>query len=84
MPSGEMDKRWVERVLGTAIAGATTAAGGFQNRTDMISLDGGDRMVLQRYRRRADAEYRLEVMGALRDPAAAVGIAISKGARVRS
>ncbi len=73
-----MDRRCVERVLGQNIAEAMTAAWGFQNQTDMISLDSGDRIVLQRYRRRADAEYRLEVMGALRDPAAAVGIAISK------
>jgi len=43
----------------------------------MATLAGGDHVVLQRYRRREDAEYRLDVMGALRDPAAAVGIAIS-------
>jgi aminoglycoside phosphotransferase (APT) family kinase protein len=77
MASADSDRRRVERVLGQAVAAMTKASWGFQNRTDIVTLVGGDRVVLQRYRRRENAEYRLEVMGALRDPAAAVGIAIS-------
>ena len=75
---GESDSRWVEQVVGQVVAEATTAAWGFQNRTEIVTLAGGDHVVVQRYRRSADAEYRLDVMGALRDAAAAVGIAIPK------
>jgi aminoglycoside phosphotransferase (APT) family kinase protein len=78
MAGGESDTRWVGRVLGQAVAEATPAAWGFQNQTDIVTLVAGNRAVLQRYRRREDAEYRLEVMGALRNSAAAAGIAIAK------
>jgi aminoglycoside phosphotransferase (APT) family kinase protein len=67
---------WAGRWLAQASTETTKAAWGFQNRTDIVTLADGDRVVLQRYRRRQDAEYRLRMMGALRDPAAAVGIAI--------
>ena len=69
------DERDLERLLGRPVANATKAAWGFTNRTDMVELDGGDRVVVQRYRRRADAERRLATMRALHDPAAAAGIA---------
>ncbi|MBV8941009.1 MAG: aminoglycoside phosphotransferase family protein [Solirubrobacterales bacterium] len=78
MASGESDTRWVGLVLEQVVAEATPAAWGFQNQTDIVTLGSGDRVVLQRYRRPEDAEYRLEVMGALRNSAAAAGIAISK------
>jgi aminoglycoside phosphotransferase (APT) family kinase protein len=41
-----------------------------------VTLDDGERVVVQRYRRRADAERRLGVMHALAGPAAAAGIAM--------
>jgi hypothetical protein len=34
----------------------------FQNHTDLVTLAGGGRVVLQRYGRRTDAEQRLRVM----------------------
>jgi hypothetical protein len=40
----------------------------------MITLDNGERVVVQRYRRRDDAEYRLRVMRGLRASAAQAGI----------
>jgi len=43
-----------------------------------VTLDDGACVVLQRYRRRPDAEHRLRVMRALRAPAAAAGIAIPR------
>lgn len=76
MASGDSDSLWVERVLGQAVVEATSAAWGFQNRTDIVTLVGGDQVVLQRYRRREDAEYRLDVMRALRRSAAEAGIAM--------
>jgi alkylated DNA nucleotide flippase Atl1 len=48
MAGSGSDRRWVERVLGQVVAEATTAAWRFQNRTDIITLAGGDRVVLQR------------------------------------
>jgi len=64
----------IERTLARPVSDATRAAWGFTNRTDMITLDNGERVVLQRYRHREDAEYRLRVMQALRTPAAQAGI----------
>ena len=78
MADSESDRQWIERVLGQAVAEATTAAWGFQNRTDIVTLGDGEEVVLQRYRRREDAGYRLEVTRALRDSAAAVGISVSR------
>ncbi len=40
----------------------------------MITLDNGERVVVQRYRRREDAEYRLRVMRGLRASATRAGI----------
>ncbi len=72
------DSRWIERVLGGPLGGVAPAAWGFQNRTDVVELASGERVVLQRYRRREDAEYRLRVIRALHDRAAAVRIAIPR------
>jgi hypothetical protein len=60
----------IEHVLARPIADATRATWGFMNRTDMVTLINGDRVAVQRYRRREDAEYRLRVMGSLWKPAA--------------
>jgi aminoglycoside phosphotransferase (APT) family kinase protein len=67
---------WLEQALEQPISGAAPAESGSQNRTDMVTLADGTRVVLQRYRRRVDAERRVHVLGALRDPAADKGIAI--------
>jgi hypothetical protein len=74
----ESDPSQLEQLLGEPVAHATRAVWGFQNRTDIVTLATGDRVVVQRYRRRADAEHRLRVMESLRAPAAAVGIAVPR------
>jgi aminoglycoside phosphotransferase (APT) family kinase protein len=68
----------IERLLKRPVTGATQAVWGFRNQTDIVTLAGGDRVVVQRYRRRQDAEYRLRVMRALWTPAAEAGIAIPR------
>ena len=68
----------IERVLARPVTDAMKAGWGFTNRTDFVTLDSGDRVVLQRYRSRRDARYRLQVMHALRAPAAEAGIAIPR------
>lgn len=78
MATEESERALIEGVLGRPVAAATQAAWGFQNRTDIVTLHSGDRVVLQRYRRRQDAEYRLRVMRALWRPAAEAGIAIPR------
>ena len=55
MAGEKSDSRWLERVLGQVVAEATTAAWGFQNKTEIVTLAGGYQVVLQRYRRREDA-----------------------------
>jgi hypothetical protein len=42
----------IERALARPVSDATRAAQGFTNRTDMITLDNGEQVVVQRYRRR--------------------------------
>ena len=76
MPGPDPDRALIERTLKRPVAEATRAAWGFQNHTDLVTLAGGERVVLQRYRRREDAEYRLRVMRGLWRPAADAGIAI--------
>ena len=66
----------IEELLGRSISSAKRAEWGFQNRTDLVTLRTGERVVVQRYRRREDAEYRVRVMQALHGPAATSGIAI--------
>jgi aminoglycoside phosphotransferase (APT) family kinase protein len=66
----------IARLLGQPVTAVREADWGFQNRTDIVTLAGGERVVLQRYRRRADAEQRVRVAGALHAPAAAAAIAI--------
>ncbi|WP_405160222.1 aminoglycoside phosphotransferase family protein [Nocardia sp. NBC_01499] len=68
----------LEQTLGQPIAGSAPAEWGFQNRTDLLTLADGDRMVLQRYRNPDDAERRLRVMHTLLEPAAKRGIAIPR------
>ena len=68
----------IERVIARPVANATQAVWGFTNRTDIVTLAAGDRVVVQRYRRRQDAEYRLRLMRALWTPATEAGIAIPR------
>ena len=78
MATEKSERALIEGMLGRPVAEATQAAWGFQNRTDLVTLGSGDRVVVQRYRRRRDAEYRLRVMRALWRPAAGAGIAIPR------
>jgi aminoglycoside phosphotransferase len=68
----------IERVLGRPVADAARAAWGFTNRTDMVTLAGGQRVVVQRYRRREDAAYRLRAMQRLSGPASEAGIPLPR------
>jgi hypothetical protein len=68
----------LERVLGRAVAESAPAEWGFQNQTDIVVLDGGERVVVQRYRRRSDASCRVGVMRALWGRAREAGIAIPR------
>jgi hypothetical protein len=65
-----------ERALGGAVAGAERAAWGFTNRTDVVTLTSGERVVVQHYGSRGDAEYRLRVTQRLGPPARRAGIVI--------
>jgi aminoglycoside phosphotransferase (APT) family kinase protein len=76
VPGPDPDRALIERMLSRPVAEARRAAWGFQNHTDLLTLAGGERVVLQRYRRRQDAVYRLRVMRGLWRPAADAGIAI--------
>ena len=66
----------IESVVGRPVVAVEKAVWGFTNQTDIIELAGGDRVVLQRYGRREDAEYRVRVMDALLQPAAESAITI--------
>jgi hypothetical protein len=69
----------IERALGRPVAATARAAWGFTNRTDMVTLVGGQRAVVQRYRHREDAGYRLRVMQGLSGPAIEAGIPLPEG-----
>jgi hypothetical protein len=55
MATEEAERALIERVLARPVAAATQAVWGFTNRTDIVTLASGDRVVVQRYRRRQDA-----------------------------
>jgi aminoglycoside phosphotransferase (APT) family kinase protein len=74
----DSERELIERVLGRPVSRATPAAWGFTNRTDMVTFDDGEQVVVQRYRRREDAEYRLRVMLGLQGPAAQVDIPLPR------
>lgn len=76
MSSSNADRIWLEQIVGGPIITMAPGRWGFTNRTDIVTLADGDRVVVQRYRRRKDAEYRLRIMQALQTPAAQAGIAI--------
>jgi aminoglycoside phosphotransferase (APT) family kinase protein len=78
MATEESERALIEGVLARPVAEATQAVWGFQNRTDIVTLASGEHVVVQRYRRRQDADYRLRVMRALWRPAAEAGIAIPR------
>jgi aminoglycoside phosphotransferase (APT) family kinase protein len=69
-------RRLVQEALGQAVSNLEQAVWGFQNRTDIVTLASGERIALQRYRRREDAERRLAALHAVAGPAAATGITI--------
>lgn len=75
---GDVDsaRTLVQVALGRSVSRVEEAAWGFQNRTEIITLTNGDRVVLQRYRRRDVAERRIAILRALGEPAAAAGIVI--------
>jgi hypothetical protein len=68
----------IQQLLGRSISSSERAEWGFQNRTDLVTLGTGERIVVQRYRRREDAEYRVRAMQGLHGPAATSGIAIPR------
>ena len=68
------EREMIERVLGRPVTTTARAAWGFTNRTDMVTLADGQRAVVQRYRHRHDADYRLRVMQGLSGPAIEAGI----------
>jgi hypothetical protein len=76
MATATSERAQIERVLSRPVTDASRAVWGFKNRTDIVTLAGGDQVVLQRYRRREDAEHRLRMMRTLREPAEKVGIPI--------
>jgi aminoglycoside phosphotransferase (APT) family kinase protein len=75
---GEPERVLIERVLGESVAHIRRAAWGFTNRTDIVTLTGGQRVVLQRYRNRDDVDRRLRVTRALQVPAARADIALPR------
>ena len=70
VPAAASARAPIERLLPRPVADAHRAAWGFTNRTGVVTLASSEREVLQRYRRREDAEYRLRVMRAPRIAAA--------------
>jgi aminoglycoside phosphotransferase (APT) family kinase protein len=76
--TGDSELAVIARLLARPVDDVTQAVWGFTNRTDIVTLADGDRVVLQRYRRGTDAEHRLRVMGTLWAPADAAGIAIPR------
>jgi len=76
MQSSEADRIRLEQIVGGQIMAIVPGRWGFTNRTDIVTLADGERVVVQRYRRRDKAEYRLRVMQALQTPLAQLGVTI--------
>ena len=74
--SSNEDRVLLEKIVGEPIIALVPGRWGFTNRTDIVTLADRNRVVVQRYRRRKDAEYRLRVMQVLRTHAARLDIAI--------
>jgi aminoglycoside phosphotransferase (APT) family kinase protein len=72
----DAERDLIARALAQPVSDATRAVWGFTNRTDMVTLEGGERLILQRYQRRSDAEYRLRVMRGLSTAAAEADIPV--------
>ncbi|MFF3566356.1 aminoglycoside phosphotransferase family protein [Nocardia jiangxiensis] len=70
------DLAWLERVLDRPIMAATSAEWGVGDNTSLVTVDDGTGVVVQRYRLGGEADRRMRIMNALRDPAAARGITI--------
>jgi aminoglycoside phosphotransferase (APT) family kinase protein len=75
------DESELERLVGEPIISHQPGQWGFTNRTDLVTLEGGERLVVQRYRRRSAAEYRLRIMQALHPVMQQLGIAIPETRR---
>lgn len=78
MATDHSERALIELLVKQPVADATHAVWGFTNRTDIVTLAAGDRVVVQRYRRRHDAAHRLQVMRALWTPATEAGITIPR------
>ena len=78
MTAARSERDVIERLVGQPVTDPARARWGFTNRTEMVTLSNGDRVAVQRYRRRVDAERRLRVMRALAAPAFEAGIAIPR------
>src|SRR5215211_3222779 len=80
VPSAPMaaDRQEIERLLGRPVASAERATWGFTNRTDLVTLRDGSRLVFQRFRRRSAAHHRLRVTEALVAPARAAGVPVAE------
>lgn len=72
------DFGWLEQVLDQPIIEAEPATWGTRHHTAVVTLADGSRVVSQLFRRGGDAERRVRIMDALRDPAADKGIAIPR------
>jgi len=64
----------LERLVGEQVVRVERAEWGFTNRTDVVTLTAGRRVVLQRYASRSGAVHRLRITAALTQPMAAVGV----------
>ncbi len=78
MPTRSLDQIQLKQIVAEPIIAIQPGRWGFTNRTDIVTVVGGERVVVQRYRRRMDAEYRLRVMQVLHIPAERSGIVIPK------
>jgi len=64
----------LERLVGGPIDRVERAAWGFTNRTDVVTLAGGERLIVQRYAEPVAAANRLRLMTALGEPLRAAGV----------
>lgn len=70
--------RLLERLLGGRIQSVERAPWGFTNKTDVLTLVGGERVVLQRYVDQSAAQHRMRLTSGLRGPLLARGVPIPR------
>ncbi len=63
--TGASSRALIEGILASRSRPAENAEWGFQNRSDLVTLGTGERVVVQSHRRRADAERRLRTTRSL-------------------